>query len=255
MDPKELKAWCLENLHKWAPRGTDIEEYAGDIVGYIVMQSKAEAAKDRGHPILAATKASIQNEIKALAQLGLWLGRRPSEASMIARWDKATGGDVAELQPEYRGFIRLAREGMEIKTIHADVVYRGDVFHPNFTEDGVALVHRPDLIAGTRKDNDLVAAYAIIYGMNGERYFAWCDRNEIDKRKAKSRGNVWDNWLSAMARKTALRKLLMSGMVPLGDRAAKYVERELDADAAESQPADNTDAHAALAAFVAGGEE
>ena len=239
---KTLMEWCkTEAFTRYLPRDVDTDAYAQNVATYFKNQSDKTVQSGRGHPILACSESSVKTALIDIARMGLELGVRPAEVNIQARWNRnlgPNGGAEAEVQEEYRGLLRLIRESIPVKTIHADVVYRNDEFHPNFDGGNVSLVHRPDLL-GPRSDNDIVASYVIVTSLDGQCYFAWCDVGELKKREAQG-GPVWKKWKVPMCTKSAIRKLGMSGRIPLSGGAAAYVERELDRDTEAAEPEPET---------------
>lgn len=190
--------------------------------------------------------SSVMIAIMQAAQLGLRPGKVHKHFSLITR--KGKHGLQCEGQLEYRGMIDLALRSGKIDDIDARCVYRGEEFeydpmtksirHPWAAEDDV-----------DRADDNLIAAYAwaIIKGRDRpanvllrkadihkrrESSMAW---KAFEAKKIKS--TPWDAHYAAMCRKTALRALLDSGLVPLGDMAEKFdrfgddVEQIHDVDA------------------------
>lgn len=188
----------------------------------------AAIAKDRN--LMRCDKTSLALCLLTCAELGL----EPNGALDLAYLIPRKG--TCSVQLGYKGLALLAHRANPGATISAAVVYAGDHFVIRAGTDDPGIEHRPDL-QGTRTDADIIAAYASIRLPDGGLAFEWCDRAEIDKRRKSGGGNspAWRNHFAAMARKTALRKLLLGGTVPLTPSLAAPM---VEALRAEDQPAE-----------------
>lgn len=139
-----------------------------------------------------------------------------------------------ELKAEigYRGFLRLAqRTGGRVRLHMPEVVYRAEVEAGKFkaTRSPFAISHDVDLLlltAAATQDSELVAAYCMA-DVDGLRVGKLLLRHEIDERRKKSRsgGNgPWVTHYAAMARKSAVRALYDSGIIPRDADVAKVIE-------------------------------
>ena len=193
----------------------------------------AAIARDRN--LMRCDQTSLALALLQCAELGLEPNGALDLAYLIPRKGSCT------VQLGYKGLTLLAHRANPGATISAGVVYADDHFVIRAGTDDPGIEHRPNL-DGRRSDSDIVAAYASIRLADGGLAFEWCDRSEIDHRRKAGGGNspAWRNHFAAMARKTALRKLLLGGTVPLSPSlAAPMIEalRSEDAQDAEATPA------------------
>lgn len=178
----------------------------------------AAIAKDRN--LMRCDQTSLALSLLTCAELGLEPNGALDLAYLIPRKGQCS------VQLGYKGLALLAHRANPGATISASVVYADDHFVIRAGTDNPGIEHRPNL-DGRRSDSDIIAAYASIRLADGGLAFEWVDRAEIDKRRKAGGGNspAWRSHFSAMARKTALRKLLMGGTVPLSPSlAAPLVE-------------------------------
>lgn len=242
-----LQTWADDKLAGLLPEHVKPESLVRVVLGEMVKTPKLRECSPR----------SLQLALLDAGRLGLEIGGGPlAEAYLIPRYDKTIRGQAASLQISYRGLTKLARNSGEIKTIHADVVYRGDHFRVVMGESP-AVEHEPDWSVD-RSDANIVAAYAVVITKDGGVYYDVVSRTDIEAaRKAGSSGQgrstPWDNWYGRMARKTALRRLLMGGTVPLSARMSEYVrhEMELEIETARASASMGRRAIASAADFLA----
>ena len=183
----------------------------------------AAIARDRN--LMRCDKTSLALSLLTCAELGL----EPNGALDLAYLVPRKGS--CSVQLGYKGLTLLAHRANPGATISAAVVYSCDQFLIRAGTDNPGIEHIPDL-TGSRSDSDIVAAYAVIRLSDGGLAFEWCDRAEIDKRRKAGGGNspAWRNHFAAMARKTALRKLLLGGTVPLAPSLAAPLVEALKAE-------------------------
>ena len=176
-------------------------------------------------------KGSICLSIMTASQLGLEVASPLGEAYLIPR------KGLCQLQIGYKGYLKLLRNSGEIRTVIAECVYDGEAFtvEVDTTRDNsIEVKHSPDYL-GARDPRRIVAAYCIVQTKDGGRYVAVCSRSEIEDRRKRGasgmgRSSPWDTDYGAMARKTAIRKLLVGGTVPMSTELARAVEHELADD-------------------------
>ena len=204
----------------------------------------AAIARDRN--LMRCDKTSLALCLLTCAELGL----EPNGALDLAYLIPRKG--ACSVQLGYKGLTLLAHRANPGATISAAVVYASDHFLIRAGTDDPGIEHRPDL-QGSRTDADIVAAYASIRLADGGLAFEWCDRSEIDKRRKAGGGNspAWRNHFAAMARKTALRKLLLGGTVPLSPSLASPLVEALQA---EDSPQGGNDSPSVVDALLGGTE-
>jgi len=196
-----------------------------------------EAAKN---PILYETLRSPEGRgsIAVFFQLCTQLGLEPGSARGLVyptpRRDKNRNWTILPVVG-YRGFCELARRSGEILRINAGVFSLDDI------EDGLVevcheppkLIHKwsPDALV---TEENLAGAYCVVELKDGGRAQWICTRADIDATQKRSpTGNKgfspWKTDYPAMARKTAIRRLLNSGLVPLAVEVATALENDGDA--------------------------
>ena len=120
----------------------------------------------------------------------------------------------------YKGIIALARRSGDITGIEARAVRQNDFFEWEYgLED--KLVHKPVL----DDPGPSTSYYGIAKFADGGHYFLVMSRNEIEKRRARSRAKDAGPWKSdyeAMALKTVIRA--MQPYLPLTAEAATAIE-------------------------------
>lgn len=162
-------------------------------------------------------------------------------------------GNNLQAQVGYKGLIELARRSGQVRKFAAGVVYEGDEFE---YENGFETVLRHKR-KGEERDDRLTHAWAAVVLTNGERVFEVISRAEIDKtrKRSKGRGGPWETDFPKMARKTAIKRLLSGGLVPLTEadagRLARVVEAEERDDVLDAEPVEAP----SLAELVEGGGE
>jgi recombination protein RecT len=134
----------------------------------------------------------------------------------------------------YRGYLELARRAglrMNAGVVYADEIERGSF---SWTVEPPAIDHAGAL--GVRRTDDaLVLAYAVAVDRDGHRYQLVMDRQGIDEaRGASGGGKVWREHFASMARKTAIRRLLAGGLVPLSTELATAIDEERRAEVVEA---------------------
>lgn len=169
--------------------------------------------------LAACDPTSVALALVTCAELGLAPNSALDLAYLIPR------GRVATVQIGYKGLAQLAHRANPGSTFAAHVVYRADRFVVELGTDSPRIEHVPDL-DGDRSDDAVVAAYATMQTADGRTVFEYLTRNEIDQRRARGGGNspAWKNHYASMARKSAIRKLLLGGLVPLTVDGARVVE-------------------------------
>ena len=183
----------------------------------------AAIAKDRN--LMRCDQTSLALSLLTCAELGLEPNGALDLAYLIPRKGQCS------VQLGYKGLALLAHRANPGATISASVVYADDHFVIRAGTDDPGIEHRPNL-QGRRTDKDVIASYATIRLADGGLAFEYCDRAEIDRRRKAGGGNspAWRNHFAAMARKTALRKLLMGGTVPLSPSLASPLVEALQAE-------------------------
>lgn len=179
--------------------------------------SKVVYTEVRNDPKLAkCTADSICGSLISAARYGLEIGAPLNQAYLVPFNKKlAKRGNEPErwvsictLMPSYRGKMLLAQNSGMIKSARVRCVYEGDRF---VNLDGLKPVLEHEPMYKTRRDDDILYAYAVIETINGGIYWDVMHRSDIDRRRAFSKGkdgNFWTKWYSEMAKKTVLHAAL-----------------------------------------------
>lgn len=121
-----------------------------------------------------------------------------------------TGQKEATLIIGYKGMIELARRSGQLKSIHAQAVYKGDKFAAWEDETGQHFTFKPDRNAPHTPQN-LTDVYVNAQLVNGGFVFERMTREEVDavmrrSPSANARTTPWKTDYEAMALKTVIRR-------------------------------------------------
>lgn len=173
----------------------------------------------------ALQKCTPKSIIKAMCNIsltGLSLNPKKAYCYLIPR------GGNAILDISYQGMIFMMTNQLNVKSIHADVVYEGDHFENEVTEDGVIFSHKADKFSKDR--GEIIGVYAIAYLNGGGSSVAVLSEEEVNQIKATSQaaGTKFSPWsgsetiVNEMRKKTAIRRLWK--IVPKNERIEEAVE-------------------------------
>ena len=164
----------------------------------------------RNPKLLECTSESMIAAILECCRTGLEPDDSTAQAHLVPFWNSKKGAYEVVFIPGYRGLMDLARNSADISTIEARCVYDGDDFDFAFGTH-YFLRHRPDLLAGDRKPEELVAVYCQVWMKDGRSQFEVLSRAKIEARKAMAMANkggaVWVTHYDAMAMKTAVKDI------------------------------------------------
>ena len=164
----------------------------------------------RKNPLLAkCDPASLFGAIVICSQMGLEPGVF-GQAWLLPFWNNNKKIYEVQLIPGYKGFIKLAKNSGEIKSLEARVVYQNDKFEVSYGHES-KLVHVPNL------DGDRGAmrlAYMYVEFKDGGHYFEVLTKGDIEGIKARSKsrnkeGKLVGPWVTdeePMWRKSAIRR-------------------------------------------------
>ena len=242
----------MANLAKPRERETWLATLMADRLGALL---QTEAQRQRFSAVTLAAIAKDKNLMRCdqtslalclltCAELGLPPNGALDLAYLIPRKGQCS------VQLGYKGLCLLAHRANPGATISAGVVYRDDHFVIRAGTDAPGIEHSPNL-EGRRSAADVIASYASIRTADGGLAFEYCDRAELDARRKAGGGNspAWRQPFGALARKTALRKLLMGGTVPLAPELADGLMATLKAE--DEPPAGATPAASVAEALQA----
>ena len=174
--------------------------------------------------ISKCTDGSLIQCALTAASLGLTFGKQFGQAYPVAFWDSKERCFKAQLIIGYRGYIFMAKRDAGCR-IEAQAIYENDEFSIDLA-GGSELTHRPPM--GPR--GEVVGAWARGTFDDGQSIVEFMNLEELDKIREHSNGyrsavekgysHPWKNWVSEMARKSAVKRL--AKMIPSGgelDRA------------------------------------
>lgn len=131
----------------------------------------------------------------------------------------------------YKGLCELARRSGQVARINASAFYADEV------EKGLIRVTRepPDVLhewapdVDMTDDENVVGAYAVVETKDGARFVEVLNRTQIERTRMRSPTggadfSPWKSDYAAMARKTALRRLLMGGTVPIATEVVEAIK-------------------------------
>lgn len=188
----------------------------------------------RDAKLLACTPLTLLRSVVECAALGLEPGATLGEAYLVPYNNDAT------LIVGYKGLIKLARQSGEIKSIRARVVYADDEFQ---VEYGLKerITHVPVLGSEERRDEDIIAVYAVAELRDGDPQFEVMTRAQVDairKRSKSGNSGPWVTDFAEMAKKTVIRRL--AKVMPLSaeksEQYRKAIEHENAVEAGERSP-------------------
>jgi len=159
------------------------------------------------------TVPSFMGALLKAAQAGLRPGMF-GEGFLIPRYSKKTRSMEAQFQPGYMGLAQLAYRSGEVSDIVAEAVYRGDHFTYQLGSDP-RIEHVPDM-EGERRDEDVMAFYAVVRLRNGGKLMKVMRRPDVDAIRDRfaptNKGGVvvgpWTSDYAAMGAKTVLIQAL-----------------------------------------------
>jgi len=120
-------------------------------------------------------------------------------------------GKECQFQISYPGLIVLAKRTGLVSVAKATAVYASDFFE---LEEGTnpKVTHRPAL-RNRGGDKDIIGAYGLVQYKDGSTQFRWMNRDDLDKRRAMSKGadgadSPWNKWFKEMCEAKALKYTL-----------------------------------------------
>lgn len=209
---------------------------------------------------------------KALLDLSAW-GLEPDgrHAHLIPFRNNKRGVMEVQLIIDYKGYVKLAYQSGHVKSIHADVVRRGDAFAYNM---GEVVMHTPWFLRPEEdrpeEAGEIFAVYCRVQLADGVSKTEVLSLDEVEgirkRSKAKDRG-PWVTDYIEMAKKTAFRRITkwiplsaelrdamdrdddrfedlvqvrqpsqQAGMAGLKSQLGEMLERQAEPEAIESQP-------------------
>ncbi|MFH1602775.1 MAG: recombinase RecT [Pseudomonadota bacterium] len=204
----------LDRLPAWLPRDVNAEQF--------MVACMAEA---NGKGLEKCSPASIAACVFNCARVGLVPGAVLGHAHFVPFKNAAT------LVIGYKGFLELAYSCGFLKSVHAEVVLRGEDFQRWNDETGEHYRH-PLPFNRDEQWANIEAAYCRWESQAGGRGSELVERAEL--AKLHKRGNVWTSDPVAMCKKTAIRRAAKTWK--LTGRLAIAVTLDDLADVGKPQP-------------------
>tara|TARA_Y100001973_G_scaffold15153_1_gene21949 strand:- start:1086 stop:1934 length:849 start_codon:yes stop_codon:yes gene_type:complete len=195
------------------------------------LESIVLALVPKNPKLLECSPESVALCLKYCAELQLEPSSALGHCYLIPRYSKSIGGYECTFLVGYKGYLELCRRYANVESIYAGVVYQGESFSVDVSNQGVEVKHAPSFETSLdRSPSAVVASYVMIRSMDGSCSVEWCTRNEIDERRKAggSRGfSPWNTHFGRMARKCAIRKLFDGGAIQLSPAMARANEIEM----------------------------
>lgn len=189
-----------------------VEKYARRMVesGRAQQFSTAIAVMAQKDPLFKqANPMSVVTGMMACVHLNLMPNTPEQYAYLIPYRNNRSGGVDIQFQVGYKGLIEMAYRSSQIKSMNAELVFKGDKFDVELGSDR-RLVHKPSFDIDRTKYDDVTHAYMTAKLENGDVVFEVMTRKELDKiqqsAKAKSTDTPWHKWPEMMARKTVIKR-------------------------------------------------
>jgi len=195
----------------------------------------AEASDTKLYDIMETTdgRKSVANFFRLSTQLQLEPGKALGLLYMTPRRIKGTWQVLPIVG--YKGLAELARRSGQIARINAQPFYSDDLTHGllDISIEPPLIKHRWSPTPMDKTDKQLVGAYAVAELKDGSLIQVVLSREDIeDARRRSPTGDKsfspWASDYSAMARKTAIRRLLMGGLVPLSTETRIAMDYAVD---------------------------
>ena len=142
----------------------------------------------------------------------------------------------AQFQMGWRGYVQLAERTGQYKTIHADVVYEGQIKEIDFVTG--------EIIRDTKKSNKIVGYVAYIEMLNGFHKTLYMDKETMQEHARtysqsyvydlnnNRKSSIWSTNFDAMATKTVLKILISKYGIMSVDTLTANIATALKADSA-----------------------
>lgn len=187
----------LQALHEALPEHIDRNRYVRCLKVCFNKQPK----------LFSATQDSIYESSIKLAYLGLYPDGR--QGHLLPYNNRKAGTVECQAMIDYKGFIELAYRSGEVVSIHADVIYEGDVFEVDL---GHVKRHVPWFF---RKDSDkpeykgkCIGAFCLIKMKHSEKHEVM-DIQQLDSIRSRSQSRDSGPWVTdtdEMRKKTVFRR-------------------------------------------------
>lgn len=149
------------------------------------------------------------------------------EGALISRFHRKRGRRLVTWQPMVAGLIAKAKRRGAVRTLSAQLVYRGEKFRiAGGDDERIEHEINPRL---RRQDRDVIVAYAIATMKDGSKEREWMTRDEIEQVRSISTSpetGPWSEWWGEMAKKSVIRRLIKR--IPALDEADEELRRAID---------------------------
>ncbi len=208
--------WLLgrsDALAKWCVEGSGLDALALVRVGTMVVDREEKFHDPKTWP-------SLYIALITAAQLGLEPAGPMSEAYILPYWDRKANCFLAQLQPGYRGLIKLMTQGGMIKSVRSHVVHENDIEFKMSLGSKMELIHEK---CWKGDPGPPVAVYSIVKYHDGDEDYELAPWSDVEKARASSKGKspAWDTWPEQMARKFIIKR--HANQLPLSPVAKKAV--------------------------------
>lgn len=174
--------------------------------------------------------ASLAASVVLAGQLGLEPSSPLGHFYLIPRWNGKKRQMECTSLIGYKGLLELARRSGQIVRANASVVYMDEATGGYFEAsiEPPRIEHRLALKEIDRSPDAIAFAYCVVELKDGGMAQVILTRQEIDARKDRSQSagkgfSPWQSDYAAMARKSAIRALLMGGTVPMSAELQRAV--------------------------------
>jgi recombination protein RecT len=192
----------------------------------IINKSK-ELPKCNGESILTA--------VTNISLIGLSLNPAAKEAYLIPRWNKASGGMEAVLEPGYVGLVKLLTDAGSVTAMNPQLVRENDAFKIDLADNKNPVIHAIDPKV---KRGNVIGVYALATLINGDRQVEYMALEEVEEIRGRSetykafvadkiKACTWVSDFGEMARKTVIKRIFK--FLPRTDRMEK-VDKAIELD-------------------------
>ena len=199
-------------------RFMEVIEATGSQLNWIEESAFAIQALDSNPQLMKCDKNSLFTAVYNVALTGLTLNPKLAYCYLVPRGGKAV------LDVSYQGLNYIMTNQLDVKSIHAEVVYENDDFDYYVDSKGVNLHHRPSKFFDR---GEKMGVYAVAYLNDGGCVVALLSKEEVEKIKntsqaASSKYSPWTTFPDEMWKKTAVRRLWK--LIPKTDRMENAAE-------------------------------
>lgn len=224
---KDLKTVLNEirpQLQRVLPAGLSADVHIQAVLNAVAADEKLAKCTPMSIALAAAKAATLGLRVDIPNEANLV----PYARNIAKRGEPDRWIDECKFSPGYEGWIKLAYQSGLVKSIRCQVVGVNDKFEVHFDDDDIHFTHTPNV--------DDQGAFRLVYSItkltNGERFFEWKTKKEIDALRAMSRTPMDKqfNWIKSY-NQMALAKIARYACkrIPKGEtNLANYVDKQLE---------------------------